>query len=81
MGVQRTLAFYLGMQLPQQPTGEGSLRRSGQPQGLEDKDQFLTHARSVPCPFPNGRRRCPGGIQPGVQVKEAGSLELCAEES
>lgn len=79
--VKRTLAFYLGMQLPQQPAGEGPQRRSEKPQGLEDKDQFPNHASSLLCPFPTGWGHRWGGIQLVVQAEEAGSLEFCAEKA
>lgn len=67
------------MQVPKQLTGWGPRRGSGQPQGLESKDQFLDHARSRLCPFPTGWLGV--GIQTGAQAEEAGGLDLGAEKA
>ena len=70
---------YLGIQVPKQLTGWGPPRGSGQPQGVESKDQFLDHARSLLCPLPTGWLGV--GIQTGAQAEEAGGLDLGAEKA
>ena len=69
------------MDILQQPAGESPQSGSGQPQGLEGKDQFLNHASSLLRPFSTRWGLRWAGIPPGTQAEEAGSLELCAEKT
>ena len=73
-GREGTLTLYLSMQLLQQLAGGGPWCRSGQPQGLEGKVQFLDHAGPFHHPFTKGWPRT--RIQQRAQAQEAGGLEL-----